>query len=439
MIGVILTLIQDEARRIWCYRWLALLTSAVLFIASAAYILHLPSAYEAWGQLYVSKQTPLAAAANGVSLLGDSNSGADMVQKTLLNDETLEVLLLKTDPEAARLDRTARAAAVARLRSRIRVTPDTGDGFLEFHVIDSDPARASRTASLLLQQFIARNVSRSRAELLRAESFLNDQIAAHEGQLAAAQARLSALQRRAAPARGAVFQVAAAPAPAPTPGAPKVYPGAERVAALETRLATLRGLYTEDYPDVVSTRRQLSEARTALAAERASEGASAGAAPALAAPRPTPTRVRTLRPHAIELPAAPTAERADAERTAEVLRLNYQQLIAKREAAGIALAVYGGDGAGRFQITRQPRIPTTPTGPKRGLFLALAGLMALLGGVAAAYLRGAIRGILVSPRELELVCQLPVVGTVSWEPAWATRPRKTRRPGRRIRTAAVRP
>jgi hypothetical protein len=31
-----------------------------------------------------------------------------------------------------------------------------------------------------------------------------------------------------------------------------------------------------------------------------------------------------------------------------------------------------------------------------------------------------MNGIFVSPRELEEAFQLPVVGTVSWEPAWHT-------------------
>jgi hypothetical protein len=87
-------------------------------------------------------------------------------------------------------------------------------------------------------------------------------------------------------------------------------------------------------------------------------------------------------------------------------------------------AIYGVDGGGMYQVTRQPVLPLLPIGPTPQLFLALAAVAAIGGGIAAAYLRGAIQGIFVSPRELEEVFELPVVGTVSWEPAWVTTERE---------------
>jgi hypothetical protein len=51
-----------------------------------------------------------------------------------------------------------------------------------------------------------------------------------------------------------------------------------------------------------------------------------------------------------------------------------------------------------------------------------------LGGLAAAYLLAGMRGILMTPQELEEAFGLPVVGTLSWEEAWHTKKRK--RPAR---------
>jgi hypothetical protein len=123
-----------------------------------------------------------------------------------------------------------------------------------------------------------------------------------------------------------------------------------------------------------------------------------------------------------------------------VLRNTYQQLLGKRVATQMSQAVYGADGAGKYQVTREPTVPTVPTGPNRALYLALAGLLAVGGGLAAGWLRAATQNIFVSTRELEQAVQLPVIGTLSWEPAWSTRPiRPTRLPRARGRTGGGTP
>ena len=67
MIDDLFCLIQDEARKIWDCRLLAMGVALSLFAAGAFYILRLPDMYDAWGQLYVNKQTPLSTAAAAVS------------------------------------------------------------------------------------------------------------------------------------------------------------------------------------------------------------------------------------------------------------------------------------------------------------------------------------------------------------------------------------
>jgi len=52
--------------------------------------------------------------------------------------------------------------------------------------------------------------------------------------------------------------------------------------------------------------------------------------------------------------------------------------------------------------------------------LLLAVVAAIAGGIGAAYVRGAITGVFVAPRELEEAFQLPVIGTISWEQTWHT-------------------
>jgi uncharacterized protein involved in exopolysaccharide biosynthesis len=431
MIGAFLTLIQDEARRIWCHRWLGLLCGAVILAAGTFYVLTMGRPYDAWAQIYVDKQTPVTEAARAVSLGGEGFS-TQVVERTLLNDQNLEKLVRETNPKAAQMSRAEMAKAVTRLRDQIRVTSD-GDGFVEFHYVDTNPVRAAHMAKRLMDQFIASNVERSRNELAKAETFLDDQIAAYKVLLADSQSRLDELRRAHAGLAALPLSASAAVGPAAfaddteevvvsAPGtaaratSAKAAAAAERVASLQAKLDQLKSLYTDEYPDVVSTKRQLADA---VAAQQlvASERPSASQVSASAGP----VRRVIRRPRAAPvLPPGVAAEWADAQRNAEMLRTNYQQLIARREATRMSLAVFGSDTSGKFQVTRAPVVPTVPTGPRRRLYFAGVLVAATVGGLAAAYLRGAIRGILVSPRELELACQLPVIGTVSWEPAWST-------------------
>lgn len=418
MIGTLLDRLYDEVRRIWCYRRLAAVVSAAVLAAAVAFVMAIPSTYEAWGQIYVNAKSPVAAAAEGVSLVGENDGSSYVVQKTLLNDDNLAAVARRLRASDRSTSQQNLAATAAGLRARVRVV-DGGDGFVEIHFTDRDPVRAQRVVSLLLDQFISRNVSRSQEDLSRAGAFLDEQIASYETMISQSQGEISAFRRThpgSGPGEAAATELVADTAPAPAPSPPPPSAAAQRAAQLERDLATLRTTYTDRHPDVIAARRRLAEAK----AEAASEAAAAPASHSASVHR----LVRRAAP-----PMAPeaAAQLAELRRKDEVLRTNYQQLIAKRAAARMSQDLYGADQGGKYQITRQPTAPTSPTGPNRELYLAAGLLLALGSGLGAAYLRAATRGILVSAREMEEVIQLPVIGTVSWEPAWRARPGFSRR------------
>ena len=433
MAGALITLIHNEARRIWCYRRLALATATLIFFLAATFILTMPKVYDAWGQVYVSKDTAVTAATQGVGLVGQDYGSGTFIAKVLLNEQGLEKVVRRINPRAATMSKAEMALAIRRLKNQIKLTPDAGDGFFEFHTRDPNPRRAHLIVKALLDEFVSRNVTRNQRELRQAGDFLDSQIASYETMLAQSRDQLVDFQRR-HPGFLAVAPIAPDPAGgielaeahaaynqalAEAGGPGRAGSGEEAVAALEAKLATLRTQYTEQYPDVVAAERQLAQA---IAQRDALARAPRHTSPALAA-----ARRRLLSAQIAASPrtrAAPDpaiqAEWAELQKSDEVLRANYQQLMSKREAARMSQAVYGPDGSGKYQITRAPTVPDLPIGPNLGLYLLLAAVAAIGSGLGVAYLRAAIQGIFVSPRELEQVFELPVVGTVSWEPAWST-------------------
>ena len=439
MVGAVLTLLYDEARRIWYYRWLVVATMTVIIAAAAIYVLFLPDVYDASAHIYVDKEATLASATQGVSLAGD-NSGIAVVEKTLLNDQNLDDVLKQVNPAANTMTPRALASATARLRSKIQVSPDQGDGFFEIRYADTNPVRAQTIVQLVVNRFISANIERSRRDLDQAGRFLDAQIATYETMMSDSQIKMADFRKQhpgfaATPlppltgqeiadvSTGGPYVATQAPAGA-APQSQALADANQRVAALQSQLTNLRTQYTDQYPDVVSTRRQLDNA----IAERsqAVSAAQAGAAAATTAAAPSTGRRtrRVVRHQALVASPELQSQWTDLARADEVLHINYEQLIARREATRMSQAAYGADSSDKYEVTRPAVVPMFPSGPNRSLYMTLAVLFAAVGGVGVAYLRGAVNGIFVSPREVEEAFRLPVVGTLSWEPAWDTLPTK---------------
>ena len=427
MVGTVLSLLYDEMVRIWCYRWTAIITAIVVFVAGAAFIVRMPDSYDAWAQIYVPRQTSLSAAAANVSL-GAEYGSTYVVQKTLLNDQNLGKVAEQLNPMLSSLTPADRQAAILSLRNRITIRPDDGDGFTEFHYTAGNPAKAYNVVRLLLAQFVSGTQDRAQRDFNQADVFLDSQIAIYQRKLNESQAKLAAFhQRYGDTAAVATDSAEEADAASDVENARATYtaalardglgtPAQAQIQALEDRIATLRLQYTDQYPDVIAARQQLAQLQQRSTSKSGDSPAVAAARGQLAAAQSRLRRAR-FRP---SLPPQIAAQEADLRRTDDMLRNAYQELLARREAAQMSLAVYGANNSSKFQVTNQPTIPAAPSGPNRPLLLLLAVVAAIAGGIGAAYLRGAITGVFVAPRELEEAFQLPVIGTISWEQTWHT-------------------
>ncbi len=455
MVGMIIGLIYDEVRRIWVYRVIAGLVAAVIFALAASYILLMPNIYESHGQLLVDKQTSLAAATEGVSFVRNTDE-TSIVEKTILSDASLQRLISPVDPGARTTNDAAMRSAADRIRRNTEITTGDTDGgrFIDIQYSDKDPTRARDVARALVHHFVADTQSRKARELSGAEAFLGGQIADQERKMMESQVAIATF-RRAYPSvnrldpnvvlasggqqtvrstgGGVTTGATAAPRAVPTFSPPQDGP----IADLEGRLASLRTQYTEEYPDIIVARRQLANLQAQRIASIAAYNANPPpAAPVAAAAPSAPVFVNrggsTVRAAPLLAPDV-SAKWAELLRKDELLSARYKDLIERQQMTMMSQALTSQNSA--FQITREPELPVAPSSPNRPLYLALALLAALAAGVAAAYLRGAITGIFVSAREVEEICQLPVIGTVSWEPAWNTGKVATKSPALPIAAA----
>jgi uncharacterized protein involved in exopolysaccharide biosynthesis len=429
----VLTLIYDEAKRIWQYRWLSLAVACAVFVAAALYIEQLPNVYYSWAQIFVSGKTTLSQLAEGVALKSDRESQVYLVQKTLLDDQKLDSVVRSVNMGMDVSTPAGRERAKAFIRGHVAIVSGDNDAFINIYFRDTNPVRARDVAKGLLDVFIASNLNQNRQGLKNAEAFLDRQIADYERKLRAADQAVTAYHLAHYAILGAgngegglSSRLAAAQASVEAAQAGGNTPRGESpdIAAARARLAALRARFTDQYPDVIAARHELERviASHAAGATQYSSRHVGGASSSLGAAQGRLARLQAMQRRAPEI----VAQYGEMTRKADIIRANYEALLSRRETARFSQALDRSDDNAHYRVTVQPGVPQAPDGPNRPLYLLFAIGGAVGAGLVAAYLLAAMRGIFVAPRELEQAFDLPVVGTVSWEEAWHNKPHRGR-------------
>ncbi len=105
-------------------------------------------------------------------------------------------------------------------------------------------------------------------------------------------------------------------------------------------------------------------------------------------------------------------EQARLDRDYEVLKRQYDELLAGREQVQLRRDMRTKTDAIQFRVIDPPSRPNVPTAPNRPLLLSLILLVAIAGGFGAAFAHGRIQTTFPTQSRLEQVTGLPVLGTV---------------------------
>jgi hypothetical protein len=126
-------------------------------------------------------------------------------------------------------------------------------------------------------------------------------------------------------------------------------------------------------------------------------------------------RLASLREKARSVPER-EAQFAQLNRDYGIQKQNYENLVARREAATMSADVGAATGVADFRIIDPPRVSATPVAPNRKLLVPLALLAALGAGLAASYFFSVVRPTFHESRLLRGVGQRPVLGAVALMP-----------------------
>jgi len=458
------------SRAIWRRRWLALGVTWCAALLGVALVWLVPNRYEANARIYVDTQTVLKPLMQGLAFQPDTDQQVRMLAKTLVSRPNVDHIL-KATHAAVPATGIAHELAIDRMIDRIKI--DGGGNLYLISVRDSDPAAAKAVVAALVDLFVGNGTEAKQRDSSEAGSFIDEQIKTYEGKLSEAENRLKDFKIRnfgvsgvsaqdyfgrtsaisdevtrlqiayaaAVQSRDALKHElagedphlppdAANPAQAPVPSELDV-----RIDTQKKQLDELLRKYTEAHPDVLSARqtiRQLEAQRTAerAAAKNSGHTGSAATSPVfqrirvsladaeanvaslgsqLAAQR---ERLVQLRASASKAPQA-EAELAQLNRDYDVIRKNYEMLVARRESASLGVKMDQSDQLADFRVIEPPHLMPHAVFPDRTALAALALLASLGLGLGLAYALSVIYPTFSSPRQLEIATKRPVIGTIS--------------------------
>ncbi len=456
--------LYDELRgilhAIWMRRWVALAVAWGVALAGWLVVSQMPNNYESRARIFVQLRQILPSQ-DGATQLAQQRD-IDRVRQTLTSAVNLEKVVRSTD--LARTVSTDRDVAdrIAGLQKAIKLTAQQ-DNLFEITVSGPSGKLARQVAQKLIDIFVEDNLSDNRDQTSQSLQFLDQQLATRQKQLqeaeskradfqarylgslpgtgslddrvSAARTQLAQIQGDLAAAQSSLnvvnAQMSSTPASVPGAGGAVAGPARARLAAIQGQLADARGKgYTDSHPDVIALKSQLGAAQAAAAREPVtSAGGGAGSNPmymslrAMQADKQATVAALVQRKAQIEgdlnllqskMAGQPgvVAEQGEIERQYQVLKDQYDKLLADREQMKISSQAQTIADTAKFNVVDPPTLPNGPTSPNRPLLLTAVLVAALGAGVAAAFALGKLTTTFPTAAKLEKSSGMPVIGSI---------------------------
>ncbi len=467
----LISTLKQAALGIWRRRWIAMAVAWPLAILMGVVVAKMSDKYEATTRIFVDTQTVLKPLMKDLAYQPDIDQQVSMLAKTLISRPNIQLLMSQPQVGMSQITGVEKDLEIDRLMKAIKVEPSVNNMYAISYK-DADPRRAQQLVKSLVEMFVDAGVGEKRRDSEDARRFINEQIRTYEAKLAEAEERLKDFKLRnfgmtgtsnqdyfsrvsnlsdvvaklrvdlsaAEQGRDALKRELAAEDPQLPPDTSG--PGAAP-SETDTRMDTQRKLlddllrrYTDDHPDVIATRRTIAQLERQKrqemeAAARGGRGrGNAATSPvyqkiriSLAEAEANVASLRTqlsvqsgrleeTRGKAGKVPEA-EAELAQLNRDYDVLRKNYDTLVARRESASLGVKLDQSAQLADFRIVEPPRVSGQPAMPSRLLLAAVAPVVALLIGALTAYGLMMLAPAVHDGASLTALTGRPVLGSVS--------------------------
>ncbi|MEE9476457.1 MAG: XrtA system polysaccharide chain length determinant [Roseateles sp.] len=472
-------------RRMWKYRWVGLAVAWVTGIIGAVVVFVLPDRYEASARIYVDTQSILKPLMSGLAVQPNVEQQVTMLSRTLISRPNVEKLVRMADLDLKSQSKAQQEATIETVTSQLSIQSSGRDNLYILGYRDNDPETAKRVVQSLVSIFVESSLAGTRKDTSTATTFLNEQIKAYEAKLEEAETRLKEFRlknlsnmsgdgkdsaahiaelsgqlerarleyREALNARDAAkaqLEAEKARGGAQTTQQSLMQEANAQVSTpeLDARLAehrrnldALLQRYTDQHPDIITTRKLIKDLEEQRKRELAELRRAAAATPSFSLSTPsgslatqelvrilatTEVQVAALKARVDEyssryaqamaaLKTAPQmeAEAAQLNRDYAIQKKNYEDLVQRREQASISGELDVASGVADFRVIDPPRANPKPVAPNRLLLLAGAMAGALVVGFFTTFAASQLRPVFHDGNDLRARVELPILGVVT--------------------------
>lgn len=474
-------------RAMWKFRWPGVVVAWVTAIVGVGVTMKIPDQYEASARVFVDTDSILKPLMSGLAVQPNVEQQINMLSRTLLSRPNIEKLVRMADLDLKSTSSGDQEQLIQTLTKSLEIRTAGGVNLYSMSYRNTEPDKAKRVIQSLMSIFVESGLGASRKDTDSAKTFLAEQIKTFEGKLEEAEARLKDFRlrnlgaqagdgkdaagrlaeisgqleaaklqlREAENARDEAKQQLAAERRQGSGGGSTTQSLLQesalsistpeldgRIEAQKRNLDSLLQRYTDQHPDVSSTRRLIKELeeqkkrevaelrRTAMLAP--SGGLAAAGGNSLALQELTrmlataEVQVAGLRARVSEyasryaaaresMKVAPQieAEAAQLNRDYAITKKNYEDLVARRQSAVMSGELDVASGVAEFRLIDPPRVAPKPVSPNRLLLVPLVLLVALAAGLGFAFGASQLRPTFANAEDLRAKTGMPLLGVVS--------------------------
>lgn len=480
---------------VWHRRWYVIAIAWLICGAGWTAVTSMPDRYVSSARIYVDMDTMLAPLMKGIAVEMNLFQQIDIMRRTLMSRPNLEKIILMTDLDLTIKNEEQKEKLIKELKNSVTIAQQ-GNNLFKITYDNADRNLTKRVVQAVMQIFVEGNLGASRKDMDVTQRFLRDQIRGYERQLEEAERKVAEFKRKNMgylSGAGNYFQnmeekrrylaeteatinetimvrnelrtqlkdipqflevVGDADAYSGQGSGPGAGPESDtqlRVLELQQVIDALLIRYTEQHPDVVSTKKRLATLEKQLEEEMAAEDAlmeanaaasgDAGSQPRAKARNTLPNpvfeqiklqlvqqegtiaalkeRVARARKDVVKWTAmAKLVPQVEADlvrltRDYDIVKNGYRQLRSRQESARMAQDLETKAQKIQFRIIDPPKLPLTPAGPNRLLFHTVVLLFGIGGGIAFAFVLSQINTTFSTIQRLRDAFTLPVLGRIS--------------------------